>query len=520
MIKGRRRTLKTLGAWLGAAALDSGFVRAAEKTAESLVPSRLSSAPNYWCTWAAQNYLYGQNAKEIDLAKLEGSDGAEFARDLLNEEVIIGRRGWSETCHVRAREELYLLLDDGWEEDGSASFQLDRKKFSSFSGSAQERLRGLNEAVRAQGWRSLALWCRDTPKGKEAEERVRWMQGANVPYLKIDVGDETGSLTRARTAQRAALTLEHVHGESCLSGSWKEDGRFGAQPWGSSRIEILKRTDVYRTYDTTATLGVPTTLDRATELLLGASGHAEVKALLNVEDEVYIAAVLGCTMGVMRHPFRGLRPGNDADVFFPATRQLKQRMDEVVRAIRWQRIAPPYAAGIGYVGTDKKILTDEWLFRKGETFDTDVVGNRARQGAPARVSRNMELPGVSCDGVPPYVVCAKYPGGAAAVGTFERVSLQQQVFQPRADVRWSLGDARGPFGIFGQYSSLTLVHDPALKVGRILAQDLAGDRPVDITDEVRIRPSEIVLPGKLIERIGLSSALPNDHSMPGMVITL
>ena len=47
------------------------------------------------------------------------------------------------------------------------------------------------------------------------------------------------------------------------------------------------------------------------------TGHSEVKGLLNVEDEVYIAATLGCSIGVMCHPLRGLRPNGDADVFFP-----------------------------------------------------------------------------------------------------------------------------------------------------------------------------------------------------------
>jgi len=41
-------------------------------------------------------------------------------------------------------------------------------------------------------------------------------------------------------------------------------------------------------------------------MLHGAQGHPDVRGLLNVEDEVYIAAVLGCTMGVLRYPLSGL----------------------------------------------------------------------------------------------------------------------------------------------------------------------------------------------------------------------
>ena len=72
--------------------------------------------------------------------------------------------------------------------------------------------------------------------------------------------------------------------------------------WGSNRMEILQHTDVYRTYDVTSILSLPTTLDRVAEMLKGAEGHSEVHGLLNVEDEVYVAAAMGCTMGILRHP--------------------------------------------------------------------------------------------------------------------------------------------------------------------------------------------------------------------------
>ena len=518
--RGRRRFLSSVSATLGLAAFGGRITDALSASGRSLVPTTHSTAPNYWCTWAAQNYLYGQGQQELDATQLEEANGAEFARSLLNEQVILGPRGWSKVLHPRVREELYLLLDDGWEEGGTATFQLDRGKFPSFSGPPEQRLRGLNDSLRADGWRALGLWCRN-PHGGDGDRRcVSWSKFAGIPYLKVDRGDQSGSLARARARQGASITLEHIHRDGCLNGDWQREGRFGVQPWGSIRQKILSATDIYRTYDATAVLGVPTTLDRAAELLKGAAGHPEAQALLNVEDEVYIAAVLGCTMGVMRHPFRGLRPGEDTDVFLPPTRQLKKRMDEVVRAIRWQRIAPPYPAGEGEVMLDSRALTDEWIFRRGETFATEIVGSRVRQGAPARVSRNMNLPLVSCEGEPPYVACTRFPSGAAAIGAFERVSTDKQAFQPKADIRWMVADAAGPFGIFGQFKSLTLVFSRPRQSGRILAQDLAGDTSIDITDEVRSNGSEIVVPGALIDRIGCSSAMSGDLSMPGLVLAV
>jgi hypothetical protein len=97
-------------------------------------------------------------------------------------------------------------------------------------------------------------------------------------------------------------------------------------------MEVLQHTDVYRTYDVTSILSLLTTLDRVSEMLKGAEGHSEVHGLLNVEDEVYVAAALGCTMGILRHPLKGIRPGKDTDLFFNGPRQTKKRMDEVVRA--------------------------------------------------------------------------------------------------------------------------------------------------------------------------------------------
>ena len=519
-MKTRRRFLQSLVGSFGAAALDSRIRGADSGTVKSLIPQTRSIAPNYWCTWAAQNYLYGQGTREFDVRDLEGSQGAEFARESLCEKVLVGPQGWSKSVHPKVREELYLLLDDGWAEGGSATFRLDREKFPSFRGSAPDRLRALNDTVRHDGWRALALWISEPAGGNSDYQHMRWVKSANIPYLKVDGGDLSGTLAEARARLGASIQLEHVYGEPPFNGDWQADGRFETQSWNSERIRILRAADVYRTYDATAVLGVPTTLDRVGELMRVASGRSEVRALLNVEDEVYIAAVLGCCMGVMRHPFRGLRAGKDPDVFLPLQRGLKRRMDEVLRAIRWQRLAPPYAVGIGEVALDTRIITDEWVFESGETFDASLVSHRAKQGAPARIARNMDLPIVSCLGDPPYVACARFPGGAASIGAFERSSVGREIVQPRANVRWLVGDASGPLGIFGRYESLTLVLNRPLRGGRIIAQDLAGDSPVDITENVERRAFEYTLSGALIDRVGSMNATVGDLSMPGVVLAL
>ena len=59
---------------------------------------------------------------------------------------------------------------------------------------------------------------------------------------------------------------------------------------------------------------------------------------------MYVGAALGCSLGVLRFPKMGLRLSGDPDVFMAGPRQWKMRIDEVTRAVRWHRIAPPFTA--------------------------------------------------------------------------------------------------------------------------------------------------------------------------------
>ena len=63
--------------------------------------------------------------------------------------------------------------------------------------------------------------------------------------------------------------------------------------------------------------------------------------ILNVQDEVYMGAALSASFSVMRFPFHA-GPSDDQQV---GPRFLSKRMDEVTRAVRWHRIAPPMRAG-------------------------------------------------------------------------------------------------------------------------------------------------------------------------------
>jgi hypothetical protein len=464
--------------------------------------------------------MYGHNLAKLDAKILEGESGSKLAHDAMTEDVLFGKDGWAARFFPRIRKDVFFLLDDGWQVGGTATFELDTTKFPSFTGSSIERLRKLNRAVEEAGWRSAALWCRNTPGG-DADHRLETVsQSAGIRYWKIDIGDPTFNLVRLRDQTHIPLTLEHVHGESAVNGDWKRDGRFGSQPWGSRRMAILQNTDVYRTYDVTSILSLPTTLDRMAEMLKGAEGHSGIRGLLNVEDEVYVAAAMGCTMGILRHPMHGMRPGPDADLFFNGPRQAKKRMDEVVRALRWQRIAPPFSPGIGTVRISEEVLTDSWVFERGQAWQDDIIDRKVMQGAPAAIARNIGLPQIQSTGEKPFVIAARFPNGAVAIAAHERTNVGNGWFMPRCDVTLSVSDAPGPFGVFGYFDSLTLAFDRPLQRQRVLAQDLAGDQSFDITGAVQMREKNLRISGDVIRRVGLHNARPGDVSAPGLVIAL
>jgi hypothetical protein len=438
----------------------------------------------------------------------------------MTENVLLGQSGWAARFHSKVREDLYLLLDDGWQTGGTATFQLDPVKFHSFKGSNVTRLRALNSEVERIGWRGAALWCRNTPGGAADFGLESQCRDAGIRYWKIDIGDPGFNLIRTRDHARIPLTLEHVHGELPVNGNWKNDGRFGAQPWNSRRMEILRNTDVYRTYDVTSILSLPTTLDRAAELMRSSAGHPELRSLLNVEDEVYVAAVLGCTMGVMRYPLHGLRPQNDPDLFFNGPRNAKLRMDEVVRALRWQRIAAPFPCGVGNLLSDAKRLNDGWTFAPGETWQHDLVGTTVWQSAPSVIARNIDLPVVKAEGEKPFVFAARFPNGAIAVGAQERTRPGHAWYMPPCAVTVNAGDAPGPYGIFGEFERLTLTLAKPPRGKRIIAQDLAGDEAFDITSLVEFEGIAIHFNGNLLRQAGLRDRTPGDLSSPGVVIAL
>jgi hypothetical protein len=260
-------------------------------------------------------------------------------------------------------------------------------------------------------------------------------------------------------------------------------------------------------------------------LLKVCGGHPEAIALLNCEDEVYIAAALGLTMGVMRYPMSGERSPLDRDLSFNGSRQVKKRMDEVTRAARWHRIGAPFPAGIYPMMLDAATLTDSWTFSTGETWLSDVIGKTAFQGAAARSARGLNLPVVRTHSTNkdsmPFVIAGRYPNGTVSIATLGRTKPNNNWYFPKAAVSLAVPDSTKQFGIFGYYDSLSFVFPSAVASGiQVLAQDLAGDSAVNITGLVKISANTLTIPGAIIAQMGLSAKTTGDVSDPGMLMVL
>ncbi|MDD6253484.1 MAG: GDSL-type esterase/lipase family protein [Bacteroidales bacterium] len=478
-------------------------------TCFNLVPSEASNAPNYYCTWNTQ-YAYCGN---------------DDIRAEMTEDNIFGDgpgQGWI-NFYQKIRKDLYFLLDDSWDipvnaNKGYGRDEVDTTRFPSITGNALERMTKLSDKVKAKGWKGLGLWVaanEDPDTGMTAEEfwadRLSTFGKAGVGYLKVDWGKQEHNAEYRRNM--TAL------GKKNAPGLWIEHAPcIGPTPTENLRPYVTF-SDVYRTYDVDDVISVPLTIDRVARML-SLKAEEGVKGLVNCEDEVYIAAGLGCTIGIMRHPFLNVS-GNDLNTVSKIKyRDIFIRLDEVARAVRWSRIAEPFGVNSD-VRIDSNRFTDRWIYGKGESWVKHEIGDTVKASAPARVSRNM--PVAETDDISdecPYLLCSRYPDGATAVSALPRRIGRERIAKA-VDVSIEIDDIYKPIGVFGVFGSLTLKTDGIKgKMFRVLAQDLAGDKAVDISKSVTISNNGIIIPGEVLNRIGTMAATPGDISAPGTVIRI
>jgi hypothetical protein len=142
------------------------------------------------------------------------------------------------------------------------------------------------------------------------------------------------------------------------------------------------------------------------------------------------------------------------------------------------------------------------------------------QGAPACIARNIALPRVTSDAEKPFVFASKFPNGAVAIGIQERTHAGRAWYMPSAKVELHVGDAPGPYGIFGSCAMLNLIFDKSISRKRILAQDLASNEALDVTDLIRANDQGLQLTEDNLRSLGLRSMSQGDLSSPGFILTL
>lgn len=247
--------------------------------------------------------------------------------------------------YPKIRKDLIFVMDDSWDIPLNVNAadnkylglaEIDQTRFPQFQGTALARMKNMVTAVKARGRKGLGGWlCAQKSELHRGEgEEHYWiskLQQANnsgFAYWKVDWGKQSHNgtwremLTRLGKKYARGLVIEHAINELFIGFS-----------------------DACRTYDVENIIAQPTTIDRISHLLKQKAADG-AKGIINCEDEPYIAAGTGSAIGVMRHPFDGNLPNGAIDfVFPPAGRNIKKRLDEVVRGVRWHRIAVPFAAG-------------------------------------------------------------------------------------------------------------------------------------------------------------------------------
>lgn len=515
-------------------------------------------SPNYWCTWGTQAMTLHTNMKSGAIS-FEGDQGMADAADNLKEEIVFGKSGWAKTQWEKERSRLYFVFDHGWDVpyfvtpgkniDAFGSQDLNTVRFPSITGTPAQKLKTLCSRIADNGWRGTGIWISPQAPGEKWDKKygaakldeyikrqLAASAEAGVTYWKVDWGVHGREAAyRRRMSELKAqiypeLVMEHCRSQGALNGLRFEEGTgnvtgplrlFGNEAMAADRAELdglLACADVFRIYDLVIALNVSTCVERMA-YYLEAADRIGSKVLINGEDDVYVAAALGCVFGVMRAPFWG-EPAEGTILERETHSRIMHHCAEVTRALNWQKIAPAYNARAGLrTRHSEKTLADEWVYTERDTWYAPIYGKNVRQVSPAVVARGMELPGVKsmeAGGAVPYVVAAKYPNGMASVAALPRSYGGTAYMFPKAEVSidWTLepGKAAGLFGHFGA------VKMKCAGASRIYASDLAGGVEHDVTHLVKTEGGVLTVPGGIVSKIGKEAA--KDESWPGMLLRM
>ena len=515
-----------------------------------LIPSEGKNTANYWCSWRNQR-LFMPNPF-LHMRLYDAPKHNKIQRDMLSDEFLFGKRGLLADYMEDIRKDMYIMLDDGWDIPykgdymAYGSLELNEERFPYQGKNPAENLAILNKKITDLGYAGTALWVPlncigedddnlfDIEKFKEYwTERAKWLDYAKIAYIKVDWGYH-----QWETEYRESLTdimrkfAPNVQIEHATVDGWSYNP--GQDPEKLS--STLRISDAYRCYDVRFDFNAVTTLGRASEMLtLDCDMRNDCKGYINVGEEPYVAASLGCTMGIMSHPLlRGSIISMVPDDFengISRRATLKSEyhsFDNYMRALKWQRLAPATGFKKGETVCSENWLTDSWTYEKEPyPYSLDSVkGKTFSQTSPQIVARGAQLPEItkSYSEHEPYIAASiNSESGVYTIATLPRtIDKVMNCTIPPADILARSVPADKCFGVFGIYNSLTLEFDKNIEGMRLFGGDILLDEQKDITDleGVTIKENILTLEGKLITELGLECATFHDLSEPGCVFKL
>lgn len=519
-----------------------------------LIPEEGRNTASYWCSWRNQRLFMPNPFLHMNV--YDPAAHGILQREMLSDEFLFGRPGVVAHYMQGVRRDMYVMLDDGWDipylgnHKDWGSLVLNPDRFPYGGKTPAENLAILNRKILDLGYAGTALWVPMQCAGESGSdlfdlarfrafwvERARWLDEAGIAYIKADWGLHSRSpiyrelLTDILREYAPRVQIEHA-----VIEGWYHAPDTDLTPFAN----IFRVADAFRCYDVRFDFNSSSTLGRAAHLLTLDVGMKEgCRGLLNVGEEPYIAAALGCTMGIMSHPMlRGSIISMLPDDFkngISHRATLKSEFhsfDHYERALRWQRVAPAFPYRRGETVSSGEWLEDSWTYEKEPYpyLPQDAKGTSVRQSAPAAVARNTPLPEI-VGSAPyhenrhrPFVIASRNrESGAFTVATLPRtVDGVMNCTTPEAHVLCREVPADAPFAVFGCYASLTLEFDRPIEGMRLFGGDLLRDEVGDITDceGVTLEGNRLVLDGALLERLGTECASFHDLADPGSVFRL
>lgn len=519
-----------------------------------LIPSERRNTANYWCSWRNQRMF--MPIPYFHMRLFDFDTHSRIQREMLSDEVLFGKRGILSCYMEDVRGDMLVMLDDGWDvpyKGGYYSFgslELNRERFPYGGSTPAENLAILSGKIKALGYAGTGLWVPMSCIGESADnkfslsefgeywtERAKWLDEADISYLKVDWGFHENDMEyRELLTDILKKYAPRIQVEHTVPDGWFHSGEQDKNAFGKA----LSISDSFRCYDVRFDFNSVTTLGRATMVLtLDCDLREDCRGLVNVGEEPYVAAALGCTMGIMSHPLlRGSVISMIPEDFqngISRRATLKSEyhsFDHYVRALRWQRSAPAFSYKKGDTLCSDTLLEDSWTYEKEPyPYDrNDLQGKTVRQSAPQIVARCTSLPeivrkdGHSCEDYEPYIAASLNPmTGAYTVAALPRTIDQvMNCTTPKAEVvcRGLLADKQ--FAVFGSFERLTLEFDVSIEGKRLFGGDILLDDHGDITDMVgiSIKGNRLTLDGALLDKIGLAKASFHDLSDPGSVFAL